>query len=110
MLLRSCACSFVSLSAALVLAQGPAVADLDDAARTRAVRAIGSVLREHYVFPDKGEQAARHLSARCDAGAFGSFVRPGGLADAVTSELRELLHDGHLSVDFLPGRDRKSVV
>jgi Peptidase family S41/N-terminal domain of Peptidase_S41 in eukaryotic IRBP len=98
------------VSAALLLiapgAQGfgqqsspPARASTGD--RAEAVKAIQAVLRDSYVFPQLREKLAERLGKALATGRYG-VDDPQVFADRITEDLREVSHDGHLSLRVAP--------
>ncbi|HEY8573792.1 S41 family peptidase [Phenylobacterium sp.] len=79
------------------LAQAPAPS-LDAAARQAAVQAAASRLRERYVFPDVGAQAAEKIEKALASGAYDQISDPQTFADRLTADLREVTKDKHLNI------------
>ena len=80
-------------------AQGQTPGALDDAARAGVVAKAADSLRNRYVFPDKGEQAAAKLEAQLKAGAYKDLTQPRALADQLTKDLYDITKDKHLRVN-----------
>ncbi|KAI8818595.1 ClpP/crotonase-like domain-containing protein [Fimicolochytrium jonesii] len=57
-------------------------------------------LRQHYVFPDVGEQIAAHIKEKFDAGAYESVDDEAKLAEVLSKDLLAVNNDGHLGVRF----------
>jgi hypothetical protein len=71
---------------------------LDGAARAAVVRAAAKQLRDGYVFPEVGEQAAKTLESALAAGSYDALNDPVAFAERVTSDLSAVAHDKHLRV------------
>jgi C-terminal processing protease CtpA/Prc len=76
--------------------QGPA--PLDEATRRRVVEAAARMLRERYVFPDVGDQAARAIESVLQEGAYDRLDHPGAFAQRLTEDIRAVAGDKHLRV------------
>ena len=75
----------------------------DPATRDAVVRELAKALRDRYVFPDVGAQAAQKIEQQAAGGAYAGLGRP-QLAEALTRDLREVAHDKHLGVMARPPR------
>ena len=73
-------------------------ASLDDANRRAVVEAAAKVLRERYVFPDVGAQAAQAIESALGAGDYKSLDQPRAFAQRLTDDLRAIAKDKHLRV------------
>jgi peptidase S41-like protein len=90
-----------SFTGAIAHAQGPQQipAALDDANRRAVVEAAAKMLRERYVFPDVGAQAARAIESALGAGDYKSLDQPRAFAQRLTDDLRAVAKDKHLRVN-----------
>jgi hypothetical protein len=68
--------------------------------KQRVLEGAARTLREHYVMPELGSRVADSLQARAKRGAYQRIASGRYLADALTTELREVSGDRHLRVDF----------
>ncbi|HZR23302.1 MAG TPA: S41 family peptidase [Vicinamibacterales bacterium] len=64
------------------------------------VSKLAAELRARYVFPERAEQAAQHLTVANDRGQFASATAPADLAAAIDTFLRNELHDQHLRIEY----------
>jgi peptidase S41-like protein len=102
--------AFIAMTAAI--ATGPSAVRADtppstaqDAALTQATvsKTINLViveLRDGYVFPDKGAQAADALERALAEGTYAGVTDPGQFAQQVTDQLRAVTEDGHMRLIF----------
>ncbi|WEK45223.1 MAG: S41 family peptidase [Candidatus Andeanibacterium colombiense] len=79
------------------------VAALDAAQRKEVVTAIGTALRQRYIFPDIGEQAASRLEDKAATGAYDSLSDPAAFAARLQADVAEVAHDKHLRVLSMNG-------
>jgi hypothetical protein len=77
---------------------------LDASARREVVESIGALLNRHYVDADTGARIARHLASRLSSGAYDAATDPYRFAELLTTDLRAVNGDGHLSVGYDPRR------
>jgi hypothetical protein len=75
---------------------------LTPAARSEIVGALGTRLREQYVFPDVAQTVAAALVAKLRRGGYDTMSTPEALEAALTTDLRALGKDSHLRVRFQP--------
>lgn len=91
--------ALLGLAAAHAQTQPAALPDsLDPAARTAVVQAAAKALRDGYVFPDVGEQAAKKIETASAAGAYDSLSEKAAFAERLTADLQSVAHDKHLRV------------
>jgi hypothetical protein len=76
----------------------PVPAALDEANRRAVVEAAAKMLRERYVFPDVGNQAARAIESALGAGDYNGLDQPRAFAERLTEDLRAVAKDKHLRV------------
>lgn len=76
------------------------IAPLTQAIVGKTIEGIVVELREGYVFPDKGAQAADALEKAWKDRAFASVTDPVLFARQVTDQLRAITKDGHMRVIF----------
>lgn len=81
-------------------APGPAanLSALDELARETAVHAAAAALRDRYIYPMKGKDAAAKIEANLASGAYAGVADRIAFADRLTSDLAEVAHDKHLRV------------
>jgi hypothetical protein len=84
------------------MAQAPA-SSLDAPARREIVAAVARAMREHYVFPDVGELAAKKITAALEAGDYDALSDPVALSSRLTADLAAVAHDKHLSIGGMDG-------
>jgi hypothetical protein len=71
---------------------------LDAAERKDVVAKFGTALRERYVFPKVGEEAAARIDAALAAGDYDGFTDPAAFADRLQSDVEAIAHDKHLHI------------
>ena len=80
---------------------------LDQADRRALVIALGSALREQYVFPEIGEKAAVALETQLAKGAYATLDSRAAFAKRLTNDLFVIAHDKHMRIispnDLPPG-------
>jgi hypothetical protein len=81
--------------------QAPAAAPLSSVERASAVKAITTVLGESYVFPEVRPKLVERLN-RSQATGHYDVEDPNAFADRITEDLRDVAHDGHLSLRLAP--------
>jgi hypothetical protein len=79
----------------------PTSARLSAADRAGALQAIKSVLQKSYVFPEMRAKLVDRLSQAQEAKRY-DVDDPYDFADRITEDLREISHDGHLSLRLAP--------
>jgi len=77
--------------------QGPTTA-LDDTSRHEAVEAVAAALRNRYIFPDIGEQAAQAIEAALEDGSYDDLDQRAAFAARLTEDLQAVARDKHLRV------------
>src|SRR5690242_9058078 len=80
----------------------PGAARLDATARQAVVTALAAALRDRYVFPDVGEQAAAKLEAALAAGEYDSLDHA-AFAARLHSDVAAIAHDKHLNIGWQGG-------
>ncbi|WP_158642687.1 S41 family peptidase [Chitinophaga japonensis] len=68
-----------------------------------ALTTIAALVKDHYVFKEKGAQTAQHLLSQYRQGAFRSAGNWEAFDSIATALLRNFAHDGHLYVRYGPG-------
>ena len=68
-------------------------ATLDERNRRAVVEAAAKMLRERYVFPDVGDQAARAIESALGMGAYDGLDQPGAFSHRLTEDLRAVARD-----------------
>ena len=79
----------------------PAAASFDAGARNDVVVNLGSALRQRYVFPDIGEQAAARIDAALAAGEYDSLADPAAFAARLDADVGAIAHDKHLRINSM---------
>lgn len=92
---------------AAVICAGSAAAQsapetLSPGAQSEIVQALGTKLREQYVFPDVAKTVAGALTAKLRRGGYEAATTPEAFEAALTADLRTLGKDSHLRVRFQP--------
>lgn len=82
---------------------GLAASSLHAAARRDAVSSLGSALRQRYVVPDVGEQAAARIDAALAAGEYDGLADPAAFAARLSADVGAVAHDKHLRVNAMSG-------
>ena len=75
---------------------------LAEPTRRAVVEAAAKMLRERYVFPDVGAQAAQAIESALRAGAYDGLDQLGAFAQRLTEDLRAVAKDKHLRI-IAPG-------
>jgi hypothetical protein len=99
--LRPLACALLALGGVLpgaACAQAPAATPLSTAARAEVVEALGAALARHYVDGDTARLITDRLRSRLRAGAYDTAASPARFAEQVTTDLRAVNGDLHLSL------------
>jgi hypothetical protein len=76
---------------------------LTGAQRALVVERVSAIVGEHYLLPDMASELAAHVKKRWHDGAYSSLASMRELTDQLTSDLRSISGDKHLSLDL--GRD-----
>ncbi len=84
--------------ASLALSAAAQSQQLDAAARADAVSKLSTALRERYVFPEVGANAAETITANLKSGAYDQLSEPGAFAKRLTGDLAAVAHDRHMQV------------
>ena len=93
-------------AAQLVQAQQPAarpeVADLtiDAATRSQVIEAVVKNMRDYYVFPEVAKEVERAIRERQRTGGYDRITSAAELAKTLTTQLREISKDKHVSVNY----------
>ncbi|WP_206244938.1 S41 family peptidase [Novosphingobium terrae] len=70
----------------------------DAATRQAVVEKLAQSMRDQYVFPDVGEQAAAAITAALARGDYNALSDPAAFAERLTTDLAAIAHDKHLRV------------
>ena len=85
---------------------------LNAAERTQIIEAILSRLNESYVLPETAAQMEKSIRSRIQKGEYNQIISSAALAQTLTSHLREISNDKHLSVNFsyepIPANENQS--
>ncbi len=76
----------------------PPASILDAAARREIVEAFAREMREHYVFPERGEQVAAQVTAALASGKYDDATTTTQLAYKLSADASAITHDAHLEV------------
>jgi Peptidase family S41/N-terminal domain of Peptidase_S41 in eukaryotic IRBP len=71
---------------------------IDSNARRDVVAKLGEALRDDYIFPDVGQQAAEKISASLGAGEYDQLSDPNTFAARLSSDVAAIAHDKHLRI------------
>lgn len=71
---------------------------IDQGARQAVVEKLAQSMRDRYVFPDVGEQAAAAITAALARGDYNGLNDPAALAARLTTDLAAVAHDKHLRI------------
>ena len=77
---------------------------IDAAARRETVNNLGTVLRQRYVSPELGEQAAARIAAALAAGEYDALADPAAFAARLNADVSAIAHDKHLTIGSINGR------
>src|SRR5262245_39296996 len=91
------AASTSSFIAAVPSAQQPSP-PLAESTKRAIVEAAAKMLRERYIFPDVGAQAAQAIESALRGGAYDGLDQPGAFAQRLSEDLRAIAKDKHLRV------------
>lgn len=86
-----------SFIAAAPSAQQPSP-QLTESTRRAVVESAARMLRERYVFPDIGAQAAQAIESALSGGEYDGFGQPGAFAERLTQDIRAVARDKHLRI------------
>jgi hypothetical protein len=86
------------VSSAPAAAQSPAAAMLDAEARQEVVAKLSAALRERYVFPEVGEEAAAKIGSALAAGEYDDLADPAALASRLHADVAAIARDKHLRI------------
>ena len=79
-------------------AAGPAT--VDDELMSQTIASVATILREQYVYPEKGEHIASALEEHYARGDFSGHTDGVAFALAVSQALKVIGHDGHLGLEY----------
>ena len=71
---------------------------VDAATRSQVLLAAAKLLEEHYVFPDSGRRFAEFLRQKAADPTYAAIGQAGALGVTLTTDLRNLSHDKHLTI------------
>ena len=86
------------LAAAAPTATPASAPALDTASRREIVGEFARAMREHYVFPDRGEQVAARATAALASGKYDGAKTAAELARRLSADALAVTHDKHLDV------------
>lgn len=73
---------------------------IDAATRAKTIDTLLARLRDHYVFPEKAALMEKALRKRERNQEYQAIISAQGLAQKLTDDLRAVVHDKHLAVDY----------
>ncbi len=82
---------------------GPRPIALDAAARRDVVGNLATALRQRYVFPDIGGQAAARIDAALAAGEYDMLADQAAFAARLDADVGAIAHDKHLAIGSMSG-------
>lgn len=82
---------------------GPGRIALEAAARRDVVSNLGTTLRQRYIFPDIGEQAAARIEAALAAGEYDTIADPAAFAARLSADVGAIAPDKHLRINSMSG-------
>jgi hypothetical protein len=83
---------------------GPVTYSIDAAAREQAIAGAIAKLNELYVFPETAKKMEQELRRRQKRGEYDAITDGDKFATLLTTQLREVSHDKHLRLGFVPAR------
>lgn len=86
-------CSFA------VLAQNPA---LTSRIKSATIANVSKSLKDNYIFLDTARRMGNFISQQLKMGAYDTIRTPDVFAHKLTTDLRSVYHDGHLSITYDP--------
>lgn len=92
------------MHSATILGQSNVDEPLTQQERKAVIDSIGTRLLAAYIFPEVAEKINQYLQDRYVIGAYDTIVDPGDFAQFLTSEIRTVNQDRHLSVRYAPDR------
>lgn len=75
---------------------------VDSATRADVVATAATALRDRYVFPDAGDEAASAIEDHLDTGDYATLEQGMAFAERLTDDLQKVTDDLHLRLMFLP--------
>lgn len=88
----------ITVAAGVALLNSAAIAETEYA---EIVEAFAEAMEENYVFPEVGEECAKHLRRHLEAGDYDG-LGPVDLAVTIHDELREITQDRHFGIKYNP--------
>ena len=73
--------------------------------KVQLARDIGTVLKTEYIFPEQAQKIAASLLANAESGKYDKFIRPEELSQRLTTDIRAIHPDVHLSVAYSPAQN-----
>ncbi len=73
---------------------------IDAAARLQVIEVTLKQINDNYVFPEVAKQIDKAIRERLQRKEYDQITNPATLAEALTTQLREISHDKHMSVRF----------
>ena len=102
----------ILIQVALIVGISTAQAQTALSARTKTgtIENISKSLKESYVFPDTAARMGDYIRHQLKTGAYDTIKSPAVFASKITSDLRSVYPDGHLSIEYSqlsPGDNQK---
>jgi hypothetical protein len=98
----ACAALGLAFAVPIARAEAPAPPVLDSHLRAEIVDSLAAQVMRHYVEADTARMVADGVRARLRSGAYDRFTRPVDFSEAVTTDLRRVNGDLHLSLRYDP--------
>ncbi len=96
------------MSGLLAVAQKPAEPPaLDAKSKAEIVQRVGELLAQAYVFPEKGQAMKTFLIKQLNENKYEAVSNPQDFARTLTKDLRSVVNDRHLRVDYAPEQVRR---
>lgn len=73
---------------------------IDDSARSEVIDAVIRNMKDYYVFPKVADEIEKDVRERRRKGEYDSITSAAGLAKLLTTHLREISRDKHVSVNY----------
>lgn len=93
---------FVALFSTSSFAQIPDEEPISDEVRSAVIDTVAKLVADQYLFPDVAAKMEKHIRKQQRAGAYDSLNSLFELTGRLTEELREICHDGHMTVVPIP--------
>lgn len=78
---------------------------IDKKVRAEIIDSLSATLNRVYVFPEVADKMEKHMRKQLKDGAYKDLNKTADFTQKVSEELREISHDGHLWVRFVPNEE-----